>query len=230
MSQVGSHHSASFRTGLNEDLGAIIESKELGLSNLQKGYLRLRWLEQVVRTERELTRSTRRQRILRMATVVGSITLLMLVSLNLAGEKLAGVARYVPFFSIFFSLVVCSSVAVEHFFNYEERSRKAERLVERLKTEGWRFLQMSGAYQSYANHSEAFATFANQVESLTQSQVEVYSLDMVRGRKVEAQASAEEESPKKSEQLSQRESGHLIETSPSVPNVVTRHLNQHRIQ
>ena len=229
MSQVGSHHSASFRTGLNEDLGAIIESKELGLSNLQKGYLRVRWLEQVVRTERELARAARRQRMLRIATIVGSITLLMLVSLNLAGEKLASGARYIPYLSIFFSLVVCSSVAVEHFFNYEERSRKAERLVERLKTEGWRFLQMSGAYQSYASHAEAFATFANQVESLTQSQVEVYSLDVVRERKVDAHA-AEEESPKKLEQLSQREGGHLIETPPSVSNVVTRHLNQQRIQ
>lgn len=227
MSTVVSHRDASYRPTLHEDLSAMIELKELGLSGLQKGYLRARWLEQVLRTEREVKRATRRQRVLRLVTLVGSISLLMLVSLNLAGDRLAAGARAIPYLAIFFSLLVCIAVAVEHFFNYDERWRKSERLAERLTTEGWRFLQLSGAYQSYASHAEAFTTFANQVESLTQSQVEVYSLDMVRERRTE-NSGGEKESPKKLE-LSQRESPHLIDP-PARSNVVTSHLNQQRIQ
>jgi hypothetical protein len=207
----------------------MIESKELSLSNLQKGYLRSRWLEEVSRTERELQRATRRQRVLRLVTAVGSIILLMLVSLNLAGERLAAGAQAVPYLAIFFSLMVCGSVAVEHFLNYEERGRKSERLSERLKTEGWRFLQLSGAYQTFSTHAEAFATFANQVESLAQSEVEVYSLDVVRERKTDRDG-GDEESAKKLE-LSQSERGHLIDTDVRArPDTVTRHLNQQRIQ
>lgn len=228
MSPVVSHRDASYRPTLHEDLSAMIELKELGLSSLQKGYLRARWLEQVLRTERELNRSTRRQRFLRLVTVAGSIGLLMLVSLNLAGDRLAAGAQAIPYLAIFVSLLVCLSIAAEHFFNYDERWRKSERLAERLKTEGWRFLQLSGAYQTYASHTDAFATFANQVESLTQSQVEVYSLDMVRERKTEAHG-GEEDGQKKLE-LSRRESAHLIDTPTSTPNGVTHHLNQQRIQ
>lgn len=235
MALITSHRNSSYRARLNEDLSAMIESKELGISNLQKNYLRSRWLEQVLRLEYECNRATKRFRALRLLTVIGSILILMLVSLDIDAARWAAGANAAHYLTIAVSLLVCVAVAVEHFYNYGEMGRQSERLVERLKAEGWRFLQLSGTYGNYRTHAEAFTMFANQVESLSQSHVEVYSLDMVREKKPEATEANEVESPKKLE-LSQRESGHLMDTpaaaaaAASMPGGVTRRLNQHRIQ
>lgn len=213
---------------LREDLSAMIESKELGLSNLQKGYLRSRWLEQMLEVNSRSGRAFRSYYALRLVTIVGCLCILLLVSLNLNaqsttwGNTLRGV-------TIFSSLLVSICVAVEHLFGFGERSRRYERIAERLKAEGWRFLQLSGSYQSYNSHADAFAVFANQVEALNQMDIEVYNFDVVHERKVEAEVGAVE-GPKKFGD-SPPESAELIET-PSVMmrSVVGRHSNPQRSQ
>src|SRR4028119_1098602 len=72
------YRGAGYRAWLSEDLGALIESKDLSLSNLQKGFVRSRWLQQVLRLDYELQRALKKYQALRLATALGWLVILML--------------------------------------------------------------------------------------------------------------------------------------------------------
>ena len=192
------YRGAGYRAWLSEDLGALIESKDLSLSNLQKGYVRSRWLQQVLRLDYELQRALKKYQILRLATALGCLLILMLVSVGFEGQRLGAWSNAVRYLTIFLALFVSASVVVEHLFNYGQRWRETEHNLERLQTEGWRFLQLGGHYRHYENHAEAFAAFVNQVEELSQREVEVYSARVLRERRKGGDA-VEAGSPKKLE-------------------------------
>ena len=108
----------SSRARLKEQLSTIIESKELAISNLQKEYLRLRWLEQMFQMESKYHRAVRSYYALRLITVLGCIIVLVLVSLNLNGQGLGPWATAIRSLTILASLLVAVCVAIEHLFNY----------------------------------------------------------------------------------------------------------------
>lgn len=189
-------HSVSVSSArLREELTPVIESKELSLPNLQKSYLRLRWMEQTLLMNSRYRRAMRGYYALRLVTVVGALLILLLASLSFVAPS-AEWHAYTRGLTIFFSLLVAGCVTVEHLFDLGESHRRYERVAERLRAEGWRFLQLSGPYHSYGSHAEAFAAFANQVEALSQSNVEVYNFDVV-GQTRTASQPREEEPPKK---------------------------------
>ena len=85
---------------------------------------------------------------------------------------------YMASFAAFIvSQVVAICAAIDQFFKYGDRWRHYRRSVELLKSDGWQFFQLTGLYAAYAKkggHEEAFALFANQVESIIRSDVEGY--------------------------------------------------------
>lgn len=232
MSSTITYRSASHRARLAEELNALLESKELVLSGLQKQYLRSRWAEQVLRAEGQRQRAARMHHALRLLTVLGCVCIVLLVSLGLDPERWPSAAPAVRYLTVALSLLVVTCVTVEHLYGYGDRWRQAERFAERLKSEGWRFLQLSGPYAGYHAHVEGFQAFAHQVESLSQSGVEVYSVDLVRGGGAAGrEATAEVQSPKKSDAFT-KENGQLVAASAAtMPRVVTHQREpQHRAQ
>jgi hypothetical protein len=183
-------------TQLREELGAVIDSKELSLSALQKGYLRSRWLEQAVRADAGHRRALRGFYFLRMTTIVCALTLPVLAVLSLGGPAQGGWNTAARTLAILAALLVSVCVAVEQLFDVGGRYRRSERVAGRLLAEGWRFLQLSGPYASYGSHSDAFPAFANQVEALSQPDVEVYNFDVIRERSA-AKEGGGGEAPKK---------------------------------
>lgn len=217
------YRGARYRAWLSEDLSAIIESKDLGLGSLQRNFLRSRWLQQVLRLDFEYSRALAKYQLLRLITVLGSITILMLVSLRVDDVRWAPLARYL---TIFFSLLVSASVAIEHQFNFGERWRQAGQALERLTAEGWRFLELSGHYRHYENHADAFPAFANHVEDFSQREVEIYSPPVMRDRRKGGEP-REVESPKKLElPLTGKEGSSVVTARPSAHEAVSRRVNQ----
>jgi hypothetical protein len=212
---------------LREDVSAMIESKELALSNLQKGYLRSRWLEQMLQINKKYGWAYKSYYALRLITIVGCLLILLSVSLSANGAEWQW-GNAVRGFTIFSSLLVSVCVAVEHLFGFGESCHQYERTAERLKAEGWRFLQLSGSYQGYKSHSDAFAVFANQVEALSQTDVEVYNFDVVHERNVGPE-SDEVERQKKFDD-SPTDGAELIETPVMMHSMVRRHANPQRTQ
>lgn len=170
-----------YQASLKQEFAGMVAN--LDLNDRQKYYLKSRWLEQVLWMEGKATRTRDFYYRLRLTTIIGGVIIPALVSLNFAtygGEQ----AKRIVFLSTFtLSQVVAISAAVEQFFNYGERWRHYRRSVESLKTQGWQFFELSGAYENFSSHDVAFHDFAGNVEAILQKDVEVYSTQVVQVKK-----------------------------------------------
>lgn len=163
----------SYRKWLRQDYGALIEA--LKLEELQKHFLRSRWLDQVLWMEGRADSARNRYYTLRMITIIGGVIVPALVSLKLSdigGSVIHGLTFVI-------SLLVAISAALEEFFHYGERWRHYRRIVELLKIEGWQFFQMGGPYRSYKSHAEAYPAFSTAVEGIIQHDVDIYITHVV---------------------------------------------------
>jgi hypothetical protein len=100
-----------------------------------------------------------------------------LVSLNMNDGTVGSVIRGITFV---LSLVVAISVAVEGFLRFGERWRHYRQTEEALKIAGWEFSQLSGPYLSSGGHSQAYPSFAEDVETVLKREVEEYVTRVVR--------------------------------------------------
>jgi hypothetical protein len=174
-----------YREALKQEFTGLINS--IDLTEPQRYYLRSRWLDQVLWMEGRANRARDLHYKLRLTTIIGGVIIPALVSLNLAGNNNDENIKRAIFWTTFaFSQAVAISAATEQFFNYGERWRHYRRSVETLKTQGWQFFELSGAYQPYKTYQQAFNYFAGDVESILQRDVEVYSTQVVQAKREDA--------------------------------------------
>jgi Protein of unknown function (DUF4231) len=149
------------------------------LPELNKQFLRARWLEQIMWMEEKALDALWWHRVLRLATIIGGVIVPALVSWTVGdGDDLIKALTFIV------SLVVALSAAVEEFFRYGERWRHYRRTVESLKSEGWQFLQLSGPYVNMT-HSQAYPAFATRVEELSREEVDRYMTQVAKDKKEE---------------------------------------------
>jgi hypothetical protein len=108
----------------------------------------------------------------RMWTIVLSAVLPIVVLLNFNEDKTAD--KFIRVLTVGISSTIAIGTALEEFHQYGKRWYSYRRATELLKTQGWQFLQLSGAYRPYKNHREALPIFSDQVEAIIQRDVEVY--------------------------------------------------------
>ncbi len=159
----------SYPDMLRDELGAFVDA--LDLSDMHKRFLRGRWLDQVAWMEGKAAQAQRRYYRLRLATVIGAVIVPALVSLQTLELGLGPLPEVL---SVLVSLVVGISAAIEQFFDFGGRWQHYRQTVEQLKTEGWSFMQLSGRYGEAGTHALAYASFADRVEHIIQSDVEVF--------------------------------------------------------
>jgi len=99
-----------------------------------------------------------------------------LIGLNFEGS-ISDILRWIVFS---LSLIVAISSAVEEFFQYGQRWRHYRQTVEILKSEGWQYIQLSGAYGRRTSHTHAFEKFAGRVEAILQEDVRQYIAEVIR--------------------------------------------------
>jgi hypothetical protein len=149
------------------------------LPELNKQFLRARWLEQIMWMEEKALDALWWYRVLRLATIIGGVIVPALVSWTVGdGDDMLKALTFIV------SLVVALSAAVEEFFRYGERWRHYRRTVESLKSEGWQFLQLSGPYVNMT-HSQAYPAFATRVEELSREEVDRYMTQVAKDKKEE---------------------------------------------
>jgi hypothetical protein len=165
----------SNRTSSKQSLEKLIETVEL--SDLQKQFLRSRWLEQISWMGGRARDARNWYYRLRLTAIIGGIIVPILVSLNTSDNK--NFASYVRWGTVGLGAVVAISSAVEEFFHYGDRWRHYRHTTESLKTQGWQFSQLSGLYSGYKSHQEAFSNFAAQIEDILQRDVDVYVTEVV---------------------------------------------------
>ncbi len=184
----------SYQDILKEDFEQLFVGMNLG--DVQRHFLRSRWLDQVLWMEGKANSSRDRHYFLRITTIIGGVILPALVSLNInttipnnnIETNTSTRIREVIIWSTFgLSQIVAISAAIEEFFHYGERWRHYRRTVESLKTQGWQFSQLTGPYRNYTSHEQAFNMFAGNIEDIIQRDVEIYATQVVQEKKEEKQ-------------------------------------------
>jgi hypothetical protein len=163
----------AYREWLKQDLGALIDA--LDLPDLNKRFLRSRWLDQVLWMEGRADHARTRYYLSRLTAIILGLIIPVLVGLNIEGES-ALLLRYAI---VVMGLLVAVSAALEEFFRYGERWRHYRHTVEWLKIEGWRFFQLSDPYRNQT-HAEAYPVFADRIEDIIRRDVNVYVSEIVR--------------------------------------------------
>jgi hypothetical protein len=159
----------SYADWLRDDLGGVIDM--LDLTDLQKHYMRSRWLDQVIWMEGRAGQARDRYYLLRRTTIIGGALVPALVGLNSPGGSL-GEFVYWLIFGI--SLVVAVTAALDEFHSFNERWRHYRSIVEELKVIGWSYIQLGGQFANFKTHKEAYVTFVNKIEEIIQRDVEIY--------------------------------------------------------
>jgi hypothetical protein len=168
----------AYHEWLKQDFGTLIDA--IGLPELQRHFLRSRWLGQVLWMEGKAAETQRWYYILRLTAVIGGVIVPALVSLNLVNQTATGFLRWITFG---ISLLVAVSMAVEEFLRFGDRWRHYRRTVELLKIEAWRFFQLSGQYRQFSQHSDVYPLFAGSIEETIQRDVDVYITEVVKEAK-----------------------------------------------
>jgi hypothetical protein len=178
----------AYLASLRNELERIIEM--LDLKPLQKEFLRLRWLDQVLWMEERANNTKMLYYILRLTTIVGGVIIPALVSIRVPIRVPSEGTITLVVFVV--SLLVAISAALEGFLRYGEQWRHYRLKVELLKEEGWLFLQLSGRYHRFKIHENAYATFARRVEEWNRLEVGEYITEVARDKTEEDDVEEEE--------------------------------------
>ena len=167
----------SYRDRVKQEMSFLIENIEL--SDLQRQFMKSRWLSQMLWLEGRAQQNRNRYYFLRLLTIIGGVIVPALVSLNINANNIQVIMGWIAFC---LSQVVAISAAVEEFFHYGERYRHYRNTAELMKIEGWQFFQLSGAYRNSQSHTEAYVDFAERVENIMQRDVEGYLSEVLKDR------------------------------------------------
>jgi hypothetical protein len=153
------------------------------LDERRRAMFAARWLDQVIWMEGRAAKAQRHYYRLRMITVVGAVMVPALVSLNVYGGSFGDAVKVVTWCV---SLLVAVCAAVDGFFQFGQRWRGYRGTVERLKMEGWLYLEQAGPYAASTSHRETFGAFAGRVEELIKTDVDVYLTEVAVEKQKEA--------------------------------------------
>ena len=177
----------SYRAYLKQQMCDLIDQTDL--SDLQKHFMKSRWLDQLLWLEGRATKAQNWYYRLRLLTIVGGVIVPALVGVNMTdSQNLRDILGWMAFG---ISQVVAVSAAVEEFFQYGNRYRQYRSTAEMMKMEGWEFLQLSGPYENANSHTEIYTTFASRVEALIQQDVEGYISKIAKPKQDQASKGGE---------------------------------------
>lgn len=169
--------SPNYSDCFQQEMNSLIERIEL--SDLQRQFMKSRWLSQMLWLENRAQQNRNRYYFLRLVTIIGGVIVPALVSLNINANDVQAVIGWIAFG---LSQAVAISAAVEEFFHYGERYRHYRNTAELMKIEGWQFFQLSGPYRNSQNHTEVYTDFAQRVESIMQRDVEGYLSEIIQDK------------------------------------------------
>jgi hypothetical protein len=165
--------------GSSERMSALIDTLEI--SDFRKDLLRQRWLNQMGWMSRSASKARRRFMIIRVPVVAGGVAIPALITILLAaGDEttidwlLDTETWKVRLAAFVVSALVAIFAALEDTLRFGETWRRYRRTAELLKTLGWQYLGLSGAFKRYPSHDAAFVPFTERVEDVLNEDVEGY--------------------------------------------------------
>lgn len=152
---------------LKKEFTELINTVEL--SDLEKQFMKSRWLDQLLWLESRAKSTKTWSSRLRLMTIIGGVLLPAFVSLNFSDSTFG---HYIGWVTFGLSQMVAISASIEEYFGFSEKQTLYRKTAESLKSEAWKFFQLTGSYKDFPNHSSAYSNFALRVEKFIQEDVQ----------------------------------------------------------
>ena len=157
----------------SETVSNIVEDIDLE-NNYNKEIIKYRFLEEVSYYEKKRDDTKKYFNIFRFTVTTGSILLPAILSMGqMDPEKLPKNFDQVTYWATWMiSLMVTGSNGFLQLFSLDKNYFSYAMVVEQLKTEGWQFFGLSGKYDDFDSHQDAYKTFTKSIETIKRKQVE----------------------------------------------------------
>lgn len=157
----------------SQNVSGIVDELEL-----EKGYdkaiIKYRFLDEISFYEKKRDHTKKYYNAFRFIVTTGSILLPAILSMGqMDPNKLPKNFDMVSYWASWtISLMVTASNGFLQLFSLDKNFFSYSMVVEQLKTEGWQFFGLSGKYEDYKSHQEAYKVFSKSIESIKRKQVE----------------------------------------------------------
>ena len=165
--------SENFSFTYKDEVLEIIDGLEL-TSKTDNSILKSRFLSEVLNYEKRKLHTRKYYNIFRFVVTTGSILLPAVLSLGqMDPAKLPKNFETISYWiSWMLSLSVTASNGFLQLFSLDKNYFEYAITTEQLKTEGWQYFQLSGKYDDYESHKEAYRPFCKSIENIKRKQVE----------------------------------------------------------
>ena len=146
--------------------------------DLEKAYdksiIKFRFLNEISFYEQKRDHTKKYYNVFRFVVTTGSILLPAILSMGqMDPAKLPANFDMISYWASWtISLMVTASNGFLQLFSLDKNYFSYSMVVEQLKTEGWQFFGLSGKYEDYESHQEAYKVFSKSIESIKRKQVE----------------------------------------------------------
>jgi len=156
-----------------EQILDIINNLELN-NNTDKNILKSRFLGEVLRYEDRRNHTKKYYNVFRFLVTSGSILLPAILSMGqMDPAKLPKNFENISYWASWtISLLVTGCNGFLQLFSLDKNYFEFAITTEQLKTEGWQYFQLSGKYEEYEDHKEAYKPFCKSIENIKRKQVE----------------------------------------------------------
>jgi len=156
----------------NDSVSGIVDVLELE-KPYDKEIIKYRFLNEISFYEKKRDSTKKYFNIFRFSVTTGSILLPAILSIGqMDPEKLPENFDQVMYWATWIiSLSVTASNGFLQLFSLDKNYFAYSMVVEQLKTEGWQFFGLSGKYEDFNTHQEAYKTFSKSIESIKRKQV-----------------------------------------------------------
>jgi len=159
----------SYQQQINDIIDTLVLNNET-----ERNILKSRFLGEVLQYESRRNNTKKYYNAFRFAVTSGSILLPAVLSMGqMDPAKLPKNFENVSYWvSWTISLMVTACNGFLQLFSLDKNYFEFSITTEQLKTEGWQFFQLSGKYEEYDDHKEAYKPFCKSIENIKRKQVE----------------------------------------------------------
>ena len=139
-----------------------------------KSILKFRFLNEITYYEKKRDHTKKYYDGFRFIVTTGSILLTAILSMGqMDPNKLPKNFDMISYWASWtISLMVTASNGFLQLFSLDKNFFSYSMVVEQLKTEGWQFFGLSGKYEDYDDHQQAYKVFSKSIESIKRKQID----------------------------------------------------------
>lgn len=205
----------------------IINTLDLN-NETEKNILRSRFLAEVLSYEKRRNNTKKYYDVFRFLVTTGSILLPAILSMGqMDPAKLPRNFENISYWTSWtISLMVTACNGFLQLFSLDKNYFEYAITTEQMKTEGWQFFQLSGKYDDFEDHKEAYKPFCKSIENIKRKQVEKEfpgKADVNKGKKEEKKFNFEQELLKN---LPQQYNSKLDETIESKNKIMDEKMDK----